>query len=151
MNNFNDMLSFLQGLLSNRQAMQGSQWQQGLGFGQQQLAQQNTQFGQTLAEQTAARLAAQRLAEERQRQEAQQQAFMQGEERRQTSFPYLAQRTLLQGSNTPLAQQQSQDFLTAFLNRVTPGWNPTSYFTPANGVGPIPAIFQRPSTATQPA
>lgn len=129
--NYNDMLSFLQGLLSNRQAMQGQQWQQGLGFGQQQLAQQNTQFGQTLAEQTAARLAAQRLAEARQQQEAQQQAFMQGEERRQTSFPYLATLSMLQDSSTPRAVASGNDFLTAFLNRVSPGWNPTRFFTPA--------------------
>lgn len=136
---YNDMLSFLQGLLSNRQAMQGSQWQQGLGFGQQQLAQQNTQFGQTLAEQTAARLAAQRLAEARQQQEAQQQAFAQAEERRQTSFPYLATLSMLQGAGSPRASSTGNDFLTAFLNRVSPGWNPTRFFTPA-AAGSSPTV-----------
>lgn len=129
---FNDMLSFLQGLLSNRQQMQGSQFQQGLGFGQQQLAQQNSQFGQTLAEQTAARLAAERLAQEQQQQAEQAQRFAQGEEQRQTSFPYQTYQAYLARQSTPQAQAQSNDFLTAFLNRVTPGWNVTSTFHPAS-------------------
>lgn len=133
---YNDMLTFLQGLLANRQNMQGQQWQQGLGFGQQELAQQNTQFGQTLAEQTAARLAAQNLAEEQQRQAEQAQRFAQGEEVRQTSFPFMSLATMLNNAYSPQGRTTTSDFITALLNRTSPGWNPTRYFTPASGTTP---------------
>jgi hypothetical protein len=116
--NFDSILQFLQGLLTNKQTTQASEFGQGLDFSksqlaqqgtqfgqtlaqttaaqqaaqqlaQQQLSQQGTQFGQTLTEQTAARLAAQNLAQEQQRQAEQQQQFGQTQQTYQSSMPFL--------------------------------------------------------------
>lgn len=69
--NYSDILKYLQGLLTNKQTMQGQEYQSNLGLQQQELGQQNQQFQGTLGLQTQAEkdaaaqaLAAQALAQQ---------------------------------------------------------------------------------------
>jgi hypothetical protein len=129
--NYGDMLSWLQNLLSTSQSNRQDQFQQGIGFEQQQLGQQGSQFGQTLAQQQsqfqaqlAAQLEAQRaataLAQEQQGQAEQAQQFGQAQTTRQTSFPYLTLMSFLQRQNSPEQIAADNAFMTGVKNRNDP-------------------------------
>ena len=128
---FSNMLQYLQGLLTNKQSTQASQFGQGLGFQQQQLGQQGSEFSQSLAAQIAQQQAAQKLAQqeqdqrnallmEQQNQAEQGQQFNQAQTTRQTSFPYLTLMAALQQQNSPAQIAANNAFATSVNNRYDP-------------------------------
>ena len=62
----NDILSWLQNLIGNKQQMQGSQFNQGIGLQSQQVSNQNQQAQAQLAAQIQAQQAAQKLSQQQQ-------------------------------------------------------------------------------------
>jgi hypothetical protein len=173
--NYNDMLQYLQGLLGNQQTTQASQWQQGLGFSQQelqqqaneyaqqmayqqaQLSQQGSEFGQSLGEQTAARLAANKLAQEQQTQSEQGQKYSQQQQTLQSSPGYLQLLSSLGDSSSADA------YVKDYLNRIAftqwksahPQYSDISdksmfyQTTPAGNAGPVNLLTMEAPTPSK--
>lgn len=146
-NDYGSTLDWLRNLIGSAQTMYGQQFQTGLGAEQQALASRLAEQGR----ETDAQLALQKviadwqnqLATKKQQQEEQAQQFSEEQARLQTSPAYMATVGNMQNFYSPQGQNNLTSFISNYLNRVTPGWNATNYFTPASGTSGVPAVFTR--------
>lgn len=125
-------LDWLKNLLSNNQTTQNQQFGQNLGFNQQQLAQQGTQFDANLALQKVIADWQNQLAGRAQTQSEQNQQFQQGLANKETSFPFMATTGALSRINSPQNQADTTGFINDLMKRIN-GNSQTPTFSPAAG------------------
>lgn len=125
-------LDWLKNLLTQNQTTQGQQFNQGLGFNQEQLGQQGKQFDANLALQKVIADWQNQLAGRAQTQAEQGQQFNQNLQTKETSFPFMATTGALSRINSPQNQADTNAFLANFFDRLKTS-SDTPMFSPASG------------------